>query len=176
MYRKTKLSEQDIESIRKLARDKRFLLGFSDDPPIANDLYTILDKLEIILLEIPIEAESEKPAFSAVILYSEEGRECLVFIGLNTADYYDKQIFAIAHELSQGKLGCCRVSSPGRSAEALCFRRIQIVFTAKHPHESPAPIHREASLHMVAALSFAGETVVGDCSNNQNAVPRTLWN
>ncbi|MEA5030095.1 MAG: hypothetical protein VB056_14545, partial [Sphaerochaeta associata] len=65
MYRKTKLSEQDIESIRKLARDKRFLLGFSDDPPIANDLYTILDKLEIILLEIPIEAESEKPAFSA---------------------------------------------------------------------------------------------------------------
>lgn len=99
MYRKTKLSEQDIESIRKLARDKRFLLGFSDDPPIANDLYTILDKLEIILLEIPIEAESEKPAFSAVILYSEEGGECLVFIGLNTADYYDKQIFAIAHEL-----------------------------------------------------------------------------
>jgi Zn-dependent peptidase ImmA (M78 family) len=34
-----------------------------------------------------------------VLLYSEEGGEHLVFIGLNTADYYDKQMFAIAHEL-----------------------------------------------------------------------------
>lgn len=99
MYRKIKLSAQDIESIRKLARDERFTLGFSDDPPIANDIHTILDKLEIILLEIPIEAERGKPAFSAVILCSEDGGESLVFIGLNTADYFDKQIFAIAHEL-----------------------------------------------------------------------------
>jgi len=99
MYRKIKLSAQEIESIRKLARDERFSLGFSDEPPIANDIYTILDMLEIILLEIPIEAEQGKPSFSTVILCSEEGGESLVFIGLNTADYYDKQIFAIAHEL-----------------------------------------------------------------------------
>lgn len=99
MYRKIKLDNQEIESIRKLARDERFALGFSDDPPIANDIHTILDKLNIILLEFPIEAESDKPAFSAVILCSEEGDESLVFIGLNTADYFDKQIFAIAHEL-----------------------------------------------------------------------------
>jgi Zn-dependent peptidase ImmA (M78 family) len=99
MNRKIKLSTQDIESIRELARSKRFALGFSDDPPIANDIHTILDKLEIILLEIPIEAEGDKPAFSAVILCSEEEGESLVFIGLNTADYFDKQVFAIAHEL-----------------------------------------------------------------------------
>lgn len=99
MYLKNKLSVQEIELIRKLARDKRFALGFSDDPPIANDIFTIIDKLEIILLEIPIEAECGKPAFSAVILCSEEGGESLVFIGLNTADYFDRQIFAIAHEL-----------------------------------------------------------------------------
>lgn len=99
MNRKIKLSVQDIESIRELARAKRFALGFSDDPPIANDIQTILDKLEILLLEIPIEAECGKPAFSAVILCSEEGGESLVFIGLNTADFFDKQIFAIAHEL-----------------------------------------------------------------------------
>lgn len=99
MNRKIKLSTQEIESIRELARSKRFALGFSDDPPIANDIHTILDKLEIILLEIPIEAEGDKPAFSAVILCSEEGGESLVFIGLNTADYFDKQVFAIAHEL-----------------------------------------------------------------------------
>jgi Zn-dependent peptidase ImmA (M78 family) len=99
MNRKIKLSTQEIESIRELARSKRFALGFSDDPPIANDIHTILDKLEIILLEIPIEAEGDKPAFSAVILCSEEGGESLMFIGLNTADYFDKQVFAIAHEL-----------------------------------------------------------------------------
>ena len=99
MNRNIRLNTQDIESIKKLAREERFKLGFSEDPPIANDIKTILDKLGIILLEIPIEAEREKPAFSAVILCSDEGGERLVFIGLNTADYVDKQIFAIAHEL-----------------------------------------------------------------------------
>lgn len=99
MDRKTRLSEQGIESIRESAREARFRLGFSEKPPIAHDIYTILDKLGIILLEFPIEAEHDKPSFSAVLLYSEEGGENLVFVGLNTADYYDKQIFAIAHEL-----------------------------------------------------------------------------
>lgn len=99
MNRTIRLNTQDIESIKKVARKERFKLGFSEDPPIANDIKTILDKLGIILLEIPIEAEREKPAFSAVILCSDEGGERLVFIGLNTADYVDKQIFAIAHEL-----------------------------------------------------------------------------
>ncbi len=99
MNRKIKLSAQDIESIRELAEEKRFSLGFAGDPPIANDIHTILEKLSIILLEFPIETESDRPAFSAVILCSEEGGEPLVFIGLNTADYQDKQIFAIAHEL-----------------------------------------------------------------------------
>jgi Zn-dependent peptidase ImmA (M78 family) len=99
MNRKIELNAQEIESIRELARTKRFALGFSEDPPIANDIQTILDKLDIILLEIPIEVDHGKPAFSAVILCSEEGGESLVFIGLNTTDYFDKQVFAIAHEL-----------------------------------------------------------------------------
>ncbi len=99
MNRKIKLSAQDIESIRELAEKKRFSLGFAGDPPIANDIHTILEKLDIILLEFPIEAKKDKSAFSAVILCSQESGERLVFIGLNTADYFDKQIFAIAHEL-----------------------------------------------------------------------------
>ena len=32
-------------------------------------------------------------------MYSKEGDKELAFIGLNTADYFDRQIFAIAHEL-----------------------------------------------------------------------------
>ncbi len=99
MYRKIELNTQEIELIQKLARKKRFELGFSEDPPIANDIYTILDKLEILLLETPIESEEEKPAFSALIQCSEEDGKRLIFIGLNTADYFDKQVFAIAHEL-----------------------------------------------------------------------------
>ncbi len=93
------LNELQIESIRKLARDQRQALGFVGDTPIANDIFTILDNLGIRLLEYPIESQGDRPAFSAAIMYSEEGGQKLVFIGLNTADYFDRQIFAIAHEL-----------------------------------------------------------------------------
>lgn len=93
------LNEVQIDEIRKLAREKRLSLGFVGESPIANDIFTILDRLDIILLEYPIESKSDRPAFSAAIMYSEEGENKLTFIGLNTADYFDKQIFAIAHEL-----------------------------------------------------------------------------
>lgn len=93
------LNEVQVDEIRKLAGDKRRFLGFVGETPIANDIFTILERLDIILLEYPIQPEDDRPAFSAAIMFSEEGDEKLTFIGLNTADYYDKQIFAIAHEL-----------------------------------------------------------------------------
>lgn len=93
------LSEIQIEEIRKLAERTRQSLGFVGDTPIANDIFTILDNEGILLLEYPIKSEGEKPAFSAALMYSKEGNKELAFIGLNTADYFDKQIFAIAHEL-----------------------------------------------------------------------------
>ena len=93
------LNEVQVDEIRKLAGDERRFLGFVGETPIANDIFTILDRLDIMLLEYPIEPEGDRPAFSAAIMYSEEGDKKLTFIGLNTADYYDKQIFAIAHEL-----------------------------------------------------------------------------
>jgi Zn-dependent peptidase ImmA (M78 family) len=93
------LNEVQVDEIRKLAGDERRFLGFVGETPIANDIFTILDRLDIMLLEYPIEPEGDRPAFSAAIMYSEEGDKKLTFIGLNTADYYDKQVFAIAHEL-----------------------------------------------------------------------------
>jgi Zn-dependent peptidase ImmA (M78 family) len=93
------LNEVQVDEIRKLAGDERRFLGFVGETPIANDIFTILDRLDIMLLEYPIEPEGDRPAFSAAIMYSEEDDKKLTFIGLNTADYYDKQIFAIAHEL-----------------------------------------------------------------------------
>jgi Zn-dependent peptidase ImmA (M78 family) len=93
------LDEVQVDEIRKLAGEKRLSLGFVGETPIANDIFTILGRLDIMLLEYPIESEGDRPAFSAAIMYSEEGDKKLTFIGLNTADFYDKQIFAIAHEL-----------------------------------------------------------------------------
>ncbi|OWZ83251.1 ImmA/IrrE family metallo-endopeptidase [Natranaerobius trueperi] len=95
-----KLDEVQMKKIKDLASKLRLELGFTNETPIANNIFTVLEKLNISLLEYPIEPVGEKPAFSAVLIYSklEEGED-IAFIGLNTADYYDKQIFAIAHEL-----------------------------------------------------------------------------
>lgn len=94
-----KLTNGQIEEICKLAQDQRRILGFMNEAPIANDLFTILENLNIHILQYPISSVSDRPAFSAVLLYlCEEGKE-LVFVGVNTADYFDKQIFAMAHEL-----------------------------------------------------------------------------
>lgn len=99
MNDKITLDKLELEKVRKLARDERQALGFVGETPIANDIFTILENLNIKLLEYPIQSEGYKPAFSAALMYSKEGEEELVFIGLNTADYFDKQIFALAHEL-----------------------------------------------------------------------------
>jgi|SRR5665648_119502 len=93
------LNEIQIENIRKQAIALRRELGFIGEAPIANDIFTILDNMNIRLLEYPIESNADKPAFSAALVYSKDGDEELVFIGLNTANYFDKQVFAIAHEL-----------------------------------------------------------------------------
>jgi len=94
-----KLNEVQLDEIRKQAGEIRRSLGFIGETPIANDIFTILDKLNIKLLEYPIKSDGNRPSFSAAIMYSEESEQKLTFIGLNTADFFDKQIFAIAHEL-----------------------------------------------------------------------------
>lgn len=93
------LNEVQIEDIRNLAEIQRRTLGYIGETPIANDIFTILENMGIQLLEYPIKSEVEKPTFSAALMYSTEGDKELVFIGINTADFFDKQIFAIAHEL-----------------------------------------------------------------------------
>lgn len=93
------LNEVQLEDIRKLAEEKRRNLGFVGETPIANDIFTILDNIGILLLEYPIKSDGEKPAFSAALMYFTENDKELAFIGLNTSDYFDKQVFAIAHEL-----------------------------------------------------------------------------
>jgi len=99
VHRKIRLSLEDIEAIQAKAARKRFELGFSHDPPVGSVINVILDRLGILLVEIPVEPEGDKPTFSAIIFCSEEEGDSFAFIGTNSADYFDKQIFAIAHEL-----------------------------------------------------------------------------
>jgi Zn-dependent peptidase ImmA (M78 family) len=94
---KQEISEIDSFEITKLAQDEKRKLGYVGAAPIANDLVNLLEQLNIILLETPIESDNDVPSFSAAILYSEI--QNLTFIGINTADYYDNQLFAISHEL-----------------------------------------------------------------------------
>jgi len=93
------LNEVQIETIRKQADELRRNLGFMAEVPIANDIYTILEQLGITLLEFPIKANSQQRAFSAALLYSEIADKEIICLGVNTNDYFDRQIFAIAHEL-----------------------------------------------------------------------------
>lgn len=93
------LSEFEIDSIKKLVEEKRRAIGFIGETPIAGEIFTILEKLGIFLVEFPIKSNNDKPPFSAAMIYYEESNIELAFLGLNTADYFDNQIFAIAHEL-----------------------------------------------------------------------------
>ena len=94
-----KLNEVQVDEVCSLAKEERLSLGFAGKTTIANDIHTILDKLNIILLELPIESKTDKIAFSAAIMHMEENSDKLTFIGVNTSDYYDNQVYSIAHEL-----------------------------------------------------------------------------
>ncbi|HHT73445.1 MAG TPA: ImmA/IrrE family metallo-endopeptidase [Firmicutes bacterium] len=98
MKHTAELNEVQAAKIRMLAERRRQDLGYLGNP-IAAEIFEILDRLNITLLQFPVESGSELPAFSAAMLYSKIDGEVLVFIGLNAADYFDKQVFAIAHEL-----------------------------------------------------------------------------
>ncbi|MCY1152968.1 MAG: ImmA/IrrE family metallo-endopeptidase [Sphaerochaetaceae bacterium] len=94
---KLKINDAQKFEISKIAEEEKRKLGFVGSAPIANDLVNLLEQLHIILLEIPITSEKDTPSFSAAIVYIEN--QDLTFVGINTADYYDKQLFALAHEL-----------------------------------------------------------------------------
>lgn len=94
----SELNEVDIEEVRNLADEFRGRFSLGENTPIANDLFSILDRLSIVLVEYPVEAD-ENMGFDAYITRMEINSKCLFFLGLNSAQPYDKQLFDIAHEL-----------------------------------------------------------------------------
>ena len=94
-----KLGKLDIFEIAQLATEKRrvFDIGML---PVGENIFKLIRKEGIYLLYFPVEIdESADSYFSAMYVSINESVKNLSFIGLNTADYYDKQIFALAHEL-----------------------------------------------------------------------------
>lgn len=93
------LSEAEIEELRELAHEKRLSRGYVRETPIGPGIFTILENLGIGLIGFPVRSDGNKPAFSAVLMCLDDDGKQLVFIGLNTSDYFDRQVFAVAHEL-----------------------------------------------------------------------------
>lgn len=92
------LNSCQVEEIRTLADQTRKIFGVYGDVPIANDIFMLLDKKDIILCQYPFET-SEDSHTDATLTWFETDGSPITFIGLNTSRYYDEQIFALAHEL-----------------------------------------------------------------------------
>ena len=94
------LTEQDLYRIEELAKDKRrvFELGMG---PLGDNLYKIVRSLGIQLIQVPFPDEkgNDVDPFSALYLSSKEKGHSICYIGINTTDYWDRQLFALAHEL-----------------------------------------------------------------------------
>lgn len=88
MLRKAYEHEPDVT---ELARERRRALGYSAEAPIAKDLVFVLERLGITRVELPVAGST----FSAMLHYCGS----LPFMAVNTSDYYDRQILAIARQL-----------------------------------------------------------------------------
>ena len=94
----TKIPDRDQMEIARQAKQLRALLLIGDETPIGNDLPAMVQKLGIILLEYPIPRVGSN-SFCAIFCRTRVDDRELQFLGVNTWDYYDRQLFAIAHEL-----------------------------------------------------------------------------
>lgn len=94
----SKIPDKTQSDIAKQAKQLKGRLSIGDEAPIGSDFPSILQKLNIILLEYPIKRTGSN-SFSAIFCRTKVAGEEVMFLGVNTWDYYDRQLFAIAHEL-----------------------------------------------------------------------------
>ncbi len=92
------LSYRQIAEIKSLAADARNFLGVQPSVPVGNDIRVFLEKKDILLCEYPFSESGDTHTYGNIVMFKTE-KETITFIGLNTASYYDEQIFAIAHEI-----------------------------------------------------------------------------
>ena len=92
-----KLTEKDIFKICELVSDLRGSFR-SGDSPIGPNIFKLVQSKNIRLVFYPVKS-NDKNSFSAVYISMKNQNETFDFIGLNTNDYLDDQIFSLAHEL-----------------------------------------------------------------------------
>ncbi len=94
------LSLKQIYELSEMAKEKRRELDIGTAPMGDNILKFIREK-GIKLIYVPIENSStDELFFSAVYVCIKEKNGKTKFIGLNTNDYYDNQIFALGIKCS----------------------------------------------------------------------------
>ena len=88
------------KKIELMVKEKRSCIG-GMDLPVANNLLAYCESLGLHIIQAPVSSSEENsiPQFSALYHLSKTGKEEHHFIGLNIADYYHRQLFALAHEL-----------------------------------------------------------------------------
>lgn len=94
----SKIPDKTQSDIAKQAKQLKGRLSIGDEAPIGSDFPSILQKLNVILLECPIKRTGSN-SFSAIFCRTKVDGKEVMFLGVNTWDYYDRQLFAIAHEL-----------------------------------------------------------------------------
>ena len=92
------LNDNQILEIKKLASEMRRFFGVFPNVPIGNDIRLFLEKKDILLCEYPFSESGDTHTYGNIVMFKTED-EPITFIGLNTASYYDEQIFALAHEI-----------------------------------------------------------------------------
>lgn len=121
------LSQKDIYEISELAKELRrqYDLGMG---PLGDNIFKLIRKIGIYLIYLPIAIDLEQDNyFSAVYLSFAKRGEEINFIGINTCDYFDKQTFALSHELyhhyQDSELNICRTATGFHSMEELKANR-----------------------------------------------------
>ncbi len=92
------LTDKQITEIKELAAETRRYLGVHPEVPVGNDIRLFLEKKDILLCEYPFSESGDTHTYGNIVIFNS-GDERITFIGLNTAGYYDEQIFALAHEI-----------------------------------------------------------------------------
>jgi len=128
----TSLDMKDVFEIGEMAKQKRryFDVGMQ---PIGDNIFKLIRKENIYLIYSAVEIDEKRDNnFSAIYVSIKEGAGELNFIGLNRADYFDKQIFALAHELYhhfiKTPLHFCRLSDEDHNITELKANRFAAEF------------------------------------------------
>jgi len=126
------LSPKHMYELLEMAKEKRRELDIGTAPMGDNILKFIREK-NIKLVYVPIEnSATDELFFSAVYVCLIEGDNKTKFIGLNTNDYYDNQIFAVAHELyhyyEESSIHLCRISNGKQPLRELKANRFAAEF------------------------------------------------